>query len=428
MLNTIATRPVRAAAGFWGLVVFLPVGMNYLAFVLLLLALLVERLRGRDPTLEAPARWARVRQHPMWWPAVALLAWTLAVLALRPFHPDTALNLAHELRVIATLLLALALTREEVMWALGGVLAALTVSLAVIGFHLSVGISAPGPWTDLIVIRGNKSIADSLLFALLGVAALVAAASSRGWRRAAGVVLGVCALAVLITVLPLRTAMVVAALGLVAACWHGFRTEGRWLLASLAACVLAIAAIAAAVPQVPERFVQGVNDVREARAGGAWNTSWGVRWHMAAVTARMIAERPLLGWGVGSWREQWRVRVPAEWAEYNMPHNDYLWMGAQAGVPGGALYLALVLAALPAAWRRRDLAGRLALTATLALALAGATNSATRDATMGLSLLWVVGLFLRLAAEPAGRPECGPTAGPAALDDPVHVPEAPGAG
>lgn len=402
MFQAITTHPVRAAAGFWGLVVFLPVGMNYLAFVVLALALLAERWRADAYPAPRPSRWQQVRRHPIWWPAIALIGWTLLVLALRPVHADTPSHLFHELRAIATLLLALALTREELAWALGGVVAALVVALSVLGLHLGLDIGTFGPLTDLIAIRGNKSVADSLILALLGVAALLSATSSRGWLRGGAILLGLGALAALAGVLPLRTALLAAAVALVAACWHGLRTRRRWLLASLAGCVLAFVALVVAVPQTRAVFSAGIADFAQARDGGAWSTSWGIRWHMAAVSAQMTAERPLLGWGIGSWREQWRARVPAESAGYNMPHNDYLWMSAQAGAPGGLLLLAMVLAPLPAAWRRRDLAGRLALIATLTLALAAATNNTIRDATIGLSLLWVAGLFLRLAAEPPG--------------------------
>jgi len=75
-------------------------------------------------------------------------------------------------------------------------------------------------------------------------------------------------------------------------------------------------------------------------------------------------------------------------------------MGAQAGVPGALSWLVLMLAACRAGWRRQDVVGRLAFVAAVMLLLSALVNSATRDAVIGLSLLWVVGVYLRLAADP----------------------------
>jgi len=78
---------------FWGLTVFMPVGVPYLAALLMLAALLVAggwRERAQ-----------RLRADPLWWPVVAYVAWTLVVLALRPWYPQTASNLAHGLRIAA---------------------------------------------------------------------------------------------------------------------------------------------------------------------------------------------------------------------------------------------------------------------------------------------------------------------------------------
>jgi len=50
-------------------------------------------------------------------------------------------------------------------------------------------------------------------------------------------------------------------------------------------------------------------------------------------------------------------------------------------------------------WRRRDLVGRLAFVAAAALLFGALVNSTTRDAAIGLSRLWVVGLYLRLSSE-----------------------------
>ena len=83
---------VRWMAFFWGLMLFMPVGMNYLAFVLLLVVMLAQgQVQGRV---------LRLRQSPAWWPGVFFLGWTLVVLAIQPvYYPETAANLFHGLRL-----------------------------------------------------------------------------------------------------------------------------------------------------------------------------------------------------------------------------------------------------------------------------------------------------------------------------------------
>src|SRR4051812_3422073 len=101
---------VRPAAMFWGLVVFMPVGVTYLSALLLLAAMAVAG-GYRE-------RYARLRANPLWWPMVAYLAWTFIVLAIGPHYPETGSNLFHGLRIGLTILMAMALTREEAIWAL----------------------------------------------------------------------------------------------------------------------------------------------------------------------------------------------------------------------------------------------------------------------------------------------------------------------
>ena len=84
-----------------------------------------------------------------------------------------------------------------------------------------------------------------------------------------------------------------------------------------------------------------------------------------------------------------------------MPHNDYLWMGSQAGVTGLLTLLVIMLAGVWVCWRRADLTGRIGFVAMLTMLIAASLNSAMRDAQIGLSLLWIAFLFLRMVQEDA---------------------------
>lgn len=392
----------RAAACLWGAVVFMPVGLNYLAFFLLLLAML---LAG-----DARERLTRLRAHPMWWPLVALTGWQLLVLALRPHYPETGQNLVHGLRISLTIALALALRRDEVRWALRGLLAITLFNLAYLIVFYTVLIKfqvmppMPSILKPMIMLVGNKSINNALIFTVVGAAAAAAGWAflmRRRWLLALGafIVTGL-VLLIINTNLPSRTSLLALLIVLPLLCVHQWRQRWRALLAALMlGGVLVGVAAWNAPPQVRQLLSLGVQELEAARAGAVSEGSWVVRYHMYTKTAQMVAERPLMGWGIGAWTSEWRQRSPALLADYNMPHNDYLWMGAQSGVPGALLLLATLLAGVCAAWRRPDLNGRMAFGAMLILLMATGVNSALRDAQIGLSLLWVAMLFLRMAGE-----------------------------
>ena len=382
---------VRLAATFWGVVVFMPVGVNYLAFFALLACMSIQGQRAE--------RWRRVRSHLLFWPLAAYVAWTLVVLVFQPtFYAETPSNLWHGLRIVLTLALALALTEDEALWAVRGFMVATLFSLLVIvGYHL-FGLPDWPLWRHLVVYRGNKAISNVLLMSLLAGSALVLVLARGGRARLLAILAALILFDVIIYALPNRTALLVVLLAFPLAAVHQWRHDKRKLAGLLAIALVASAVVVTGVPAIWTRLAQGADEVQLATEGDVSRASWNLRVQMARHTARMIVERPWMGWGIGGWNDQWRRRAPPLIADLNMPHNDFLWMGAQAGVPGALSWLAIMLAACWAGWRRQDLTGRFAFVAAMTLLLSALVNSATRDAVIGLSLLWVVGLYLRLGA------------------------------
>ncbi|MDB5731442.1 MAG: O-antigen polymerase [Variovorax sp.] len=387
---------VRPAAMVWGAVVYMPVGVNYLGFALVLAALLLAG-QWRE-------RASRVRAHALWWPVAAYVAWTFIVLALGPHYPQTPSNLAHGLRIAATLLMALALTREEALWALRGFVAVTLLNLVMIALYYTVGFPVYEAWRGTLMEVGNKSISNALLFAVFGASAAVlgfAWLAARRWGPAVAAFAFPVAVAVVdATALISRTAVLGLLVAVALAALHQWRRR----LHLVAPALLLGGALAAAAlwqaPAIQTKMALGLQELEAAQAGAVSKGSWVIRFYMYRDTARMIADRPLAGWGIGGWTDQWHLRGPALLADSNMPHNDFLWMGAQAGVPGALSLLVIMGVGLWLAWHRRDLTGRLALVAMLVLMLATSVNSALRDAQIGLSLLWVAMLYLRLAGEP----------------------------
>ena len=383
---------VRYVALFWGLVVFMPVGVNYLAFFALIAAMAVQG--GRIERLR------RVRSHLLFWPLAVYVVWTAVVLALQPaWYAETPSNLWHGARIVLTLALALALTHDEAVWAMRGFVLAAACSVLVIAAHYTVGLPQLPVWRSLVAYAGNKSISNALLLSLLAGSALVVALAGAGRTRWVAMVVVLMLLCVIVFALPNRTSLLVVLCAVPAAAIHQWRDQKRKLSALVAAAMVAAAVFVASVPPVRKGLTQGVEEVQQAAAGSVSLASWNLRAQMARHTIRMVWERPWMGWGIGAWNDQWRKRAPPLIADLNMPHNDLLWMGAQAGVPGALSWLAIMLAACRAGWRRQDLTGRLAFVAALTLLFSALVNSATRDGVIGLSLLWIVGLYLRLAAD-----------------------------
>jgi len=387
---------VRAAAMFWGLTVFMPVGVTYVSFLLLMVALLVAG-GWRE-------RAVRLRGNPMWWPVVAFVVWTLAVLALEPHYPETGSNLFHGLRIAATILMALALTRDEAIWALRGFWIIGLVNIVMIALYYSVGFPMLEPWRGVLILVGNKSISNAILFTIMAATAAVyglkSLAEHRRWRAVAAFALVPAVMAIITFSLPSRTSMLALLLAIPAACVHQWRRQLEVLALVLMAGGLIAAAALWNSPVVQQKFAVGIQEIEAAQAGEISEASWVVRYYMYRDTARMMIDRPFAGWGIGGWTEQWHLRGPKLLDYKNMPHNDFLWMGAQSGFPGALSLLVIMLAGVWIAWRRDDLAGRQAFVATLVMLIATSVNSALRDAQIGLALLWVAMVYLRLAQEP----------------------------
>jgi O-antigen ligase len=385
---------VRWVALFWGVATFFPVGLNYAALVALIAAMAWQG--------GWRARLQRLRAEPNWWPAWLLLGWGALVLVFGAHYPQTAENAFHLVRIVLTLALALALARDEAVWALRGFWLGVVVALLLVALHLTLGLPYSSAWKGIIRYAGNKSLSNAVLLALATSTGLLLLPLLGGRQRVWALALALGSVAVLVAVLCSRTAWLITVVGLLAGLLHQFRARRQHqalVIVLIAALTLSAALL---VPGIRDRLEVGARQISNAYTGQQVDegSSWGVRFRMYTETLEMVRERPLAGWGIGSWNTQWKARVDSELAESNMPHNDFLWMGAQAGVPGALLLLWLIAAGLPRAWRRHDMSGRLGVVALLAMLLAVAANSALRDAAIGLSVWFIVLIFQRLCTEP----------------------------
>ncbi len=123
-------------------------------------------------------------------------------------------------------------------------------------------------------------------------------------------------------------------------------------------------------------------------------TSAGMRMEFYRNTAVLIAERPLLGVGTGGFGAAYARRaVPEGRLVTDNPHNEYLLMAAQTGVPGLALLLLLFIVVWLAARRLVPLERDLARGLVLAIATGSLFNSLLLDHTEGLLFAWMGALL-----------------------------------
>jgi tetratricopeptide (TPR) repeat protein len=148
------------------------------------------------------------------------------------------------------------------------------------------------------------------------------------------------------------------------------RTRTRVALAAVAGAITLMTAVVVLVPSAGARMAE-LSDPTTGTAG--WRTEvW-------SISTRMVADRPILGFGPGSFRYAFpQYRTAATMAGENGsqvledPHNIFISAAVATGVPGLLAFIALLFAVLTAAWRieggtgpDRSLSGS-ALTAALA--------------------------------------------------------------
>ncbi len=108
------------------------------------------------------------------------------------------------------------------------------------------------------------------------------------------------------------------------------------LLGVAVAFILIVIAAAASSDSVHKRFEAAISEVESSQERGI-ATSIGQRMEYASKSIDLIEERPVLGWGTGSYAMEYcRIAKSPEWCRlgaYN-PHNQFLFFAVQFGLLG----------------------------------------------------------------------------------------------
>ncbi|MCH4562908.1 O-antigen ligase family protein [Halomonas sp. EGI 63088] len=338
-------RLAGMALAFFGLG-FLVLPWWALAIVPLLLGL-AALLSGERPPLPFPRRQDR-------WVMAVLLCYGLSWVIAGPWHDEGLRGLKEAAPVWLALLALVALSRLRVSsaWLWGGVAAG---SLATGGWAV---------WQRLVEnasrVNGHEPL-HAILFGNLGLLAGLICLAGLCWafgreqRRRWMLLLAVGGLAGLMT--SALSGSRGGWVGLPLALWvlyrgYGPRLAPRWRLAGFGLLVLLVAGLYV-TPQtgVERRVDNAVASLEEYLAGDPEMTSVSARVEMWQGAMRLIAERPLVGWGARGYRQAMRDRGAAglqhpALGRFWHAHNDLLDAWAKRGLPGLLTLLALYLVPL----------------------------------------------------------------------------------
>jgi O-antigen ligase len=386
-VNSLAERMVAWLAVLWGVCIVLPIGLQYLCLFLLVIFLCFA---GRHKPL-----FKLFTEQKLWASAVILFAVVtlLALATQEQYFKETPSNLWHGFRILLTLLVALSLSSHEAKRALTAALASLAAMSLLVAAHFMGWLEHAPEVLLKLVPSGNQWIAMSILLAMLTVASmrLVKTNSSRfSWLF----LIATSALAMNLFVMNQRTAFLALMVGFICLALSRWRQRMNDLLLILVCVVVATIASIMSVEAVSTKFKQGFTEISQARSGLVSSDSMNIRYHMYTKTTDMLMERPWLGWGIGSWNAQWKKRIDPLLHRSNMPHNDFLWMGAQAGFPGALAWLCLMVSLCWIGWQRNTASGQIAFSIAAMSLASSLVNSGTRDASIGLPMLFVVGACL----------------------------------
>ena len=388
-------RLVVWIATSWGVSAFFPVGLMYLHFLMMLLALAVSG--------DIRVRLRRARASAVFWPLVAVVGWTLVVVAAGPWFEDTSTRLFHVVRVALVLGTGVMLSTVEARAALWGFVMGAAFAALVVAAHQTWGLPDWRIWSSLLVSRNNFSSGNMISLAAAFGVCLVFAINEPLPQRRRWLMLALAfwfAGTVALYAVSRNAHILLPVLVLSVLVWR-FRSL-RVALAGAGAVILAVLLVWQVSPNLQTRIGGAVADFHRMQVASDYSTSVGARWRMYQEALDGMLAHPVWGTGVGSWLPHWRIvwsglqqNLPAELdlknSEINNPHNDFLLTGMETGVPGLVLMVWLTGTFLALGWKRRSTGGGMTLVLGVTIVVTGMLNAPFRDAALGMTLLWLLG-------------------------------------
>jgi len=402
-----------------------PVAMA-LGYVAMALVLLFGLLSGR-----IWQRWPTVRRAPVVWAALGLYALMLVGTLYTPAsHDDVVLHLSKYSKLlwvpVGMALLSDQAWRRRCMNAF-----ALAMLFILVSVYANIFWDLPWSSTHNQGWGQNHTVIGDYITQNVMMTFFVVLAMDRGLRAGAAVwQRGAWWLAAALGALSIthlssgRTGYLLLLMALLA--FFILATQGwkRW--AALGLLGLGLLVVGATSVEVQQRVQLAVTEARNSDSMEI--TSIGGRINFWKNTWALVAQKPLTGWGTGSYHDAWCAQVTAEgWCAFGRwhPHNQYLFLWMENGLPGLLLFLALIGAPVWAARHAQPHQRRLLLSFAVIFAVNSLINASlwsSREShffVLLLILLCADALYTRRAAPQPATPQ--PAAPQPAAPDPLGV-------
>lgn len=184
--------------------------------------------------------------------------------------------------------------------------------------------------------------------------------------------------------------------------WQTF-LRGRALTASRILAVIGVAiaiggsAVAYVAHHKQSRMSDVAAEVQDYEQHGEI-TSTGLRLEFYRRSLILIAQRPILGYGVGGVESEFRKMIAGKTGAYGQfsanPHNEYLMMGVQAGIVGVLALLWLIWQTLRTSFRATTMDGMFCAGYATAFAIGCTANSLLLDFPEGHMFVFLIGILL----------------------------------
>jgi len=272
------------------------------------------------------------------------------------------------------------------------------------GASLQSVVRSGAPLTPDNVFRSYAT--QSMAFAMGTFLALWFAAhqGKRVWRVGLGL-LAIAFAANIAMVTPGRSGYVVFLVLVVwwFAMWRGFKGV---LLGALAALVIGLLAYNLSA-SVQSRVNMGITETQNFSTAPQ-ETSLGRRMLMVQTTLGMIAERPLLGVGTGSFKQSFSAIAAEKYTgwraiAFDDPHNQYLFIATENGLIGLLAFLFMMAMILKYCLRSGSVYGKMAAGCLLAWCATSLFSGHFRTFPEGHMIAFIVGMLM-VSRSPDDRP------------------------
>ena len=373
-----------------------------LALVGTLGLLLMQAWRGRTSGAE-------VKSSAMDWTSVAVLI-ALAAMALSVSWTTAPLDEAvhawvkHAKLALVPALLLLLRTRREAVVAVGVFLAGqfgvLVISCLQGFLHVVMPFRTQAtPGRDFLVFAGHldQPIMTSIATALFWHLRAHFMADARKAQTVALAVVVLAAINVLVVQFGRTGHLVAISLTAAAVFWAIPR---RFKLLAVLSPIVVAGAVAAGSSQVQQRMALVWQETGSYTQSGNIESSSGERLNYWRRSLQAIAERPVAGFGVGSWNMQYN-RMEGGKGRFHTyqirnPHQEFLLWMVEMGAIGLALLVGVFAAAARDARQMRTPGRRAVASVLIAMAVSCIFNSALYDAQIGDYLCVALGLAMAI--------------------------------